>query len=603
MKCPSCDNENPSEASNCGSCDAALGPNASAQPETNTRFVCVLYCDIADYVNLVWRDERIRKLLRKYSERFLSDLREKREIYSARLEGTQMVAAFSNATAALQYARAFQAVAEGIPHPNLALAVKLRMGLHSGDEDTGTGMLSIASGPVGIIARDIKEAATGGEILVSSAILENIGSTTREIFFDKPQPLMIGERNFTVYLVTQRPAEPTRWQRFKRWISEIWESLTGLERWLALPMALLVGLTANFLYARGTEIEARATATTRQVEMLVLAGSKEGTLLKSDLIKVISNRFARTPPRVSPPPASRHLLPPPPPLSPRPLTVCDVVSPPKDDAMGSCANDLEACKAKASEGNPDAEAELGSIYLLGFGRVTKDEGQARKYATFAASHGNPVGEYTLGEIELKGSEKNLADAFKHFSQAQDRYPPAKDELGYMYFNGTGTGKDQKAAVELYRQAADQKDAIGESSLAYAYLHGSGGLPVDCGKAYSYSVQAAGQGNAQALDTLGYLYQTGHCAAVAAKNTSLALRCYQQGGELGFTTSQWHAGQILEFRAAEEKDSRQSEADLQQALTWYKRAESNGFARAQAAVERVNRKLAALAAPPSPVAND
>jgi TPR repeat protein/class 3 adenylate cyclase len=597
VKCPNCDNENPSEASNCGSCDAALGPDASAQPEKNTGFVCVLYCDIANYVDLVWRDEHVRRLLRKYSEMFLSDLREREEVYNARIEGAQMVAAFSNATAALHYARSFQAAAEGIPHPSRSLAVKLRMGLHSGDEDAGTGMLSIASGPVGIIALDIKEAATGGEILASSAIFENVGGTTRQFFFDKPQPLMIGERNFTVYLVTQLPAEPTLWQRFKDWISKKWESLTAWERVLALPMALLVGLAANFLYARGPEIVARAAVMTSRVEILMLAGGKEAALLKRDAVTGIGNWFARTPPRLPPPPS--HPPPPAPPL--RPTTVCDVVSPPKDNALRACANDLESCKAKAGEGDPDAEAELGSIYLLGFGSVAKDEEQARKYATFAASHDNPVGEYTLGEIELKGSERDLADAFKRFSQAQDRYLPAKDELGYMYFNGIGTRADQKAAVKLYQEAANKKDAIGESSLAYAYLHGFGGLPVDCGNAYTYSVQAAGQGNAQALDTLGYLYEAGHCAAVAAENPSPALHCYQQAGELGFTTSQWHAGQILEHRAAEEKDPRPAEEDLQQALTWYKKAQSNGFARAQAAVERVSRKLAALPAPPLPVA--
>jgi TPR repeat protein len=524
---------------------------------------------------------------------FLSDLRERREIYNARLETAQMVAAFSNATAALHYARSFQAAAEGIPHPNLSFAVKLRMGLHSGEEDAGTGMLSIASGPVGTIAQDIKEAANGGEILASSAILENIGSTTREFFFDKAKPVMIGKRNFTVYLVAHRPAEPTLWQRFKDWISRKWESLTAWERVLALPMALLVGLAANFLYARGPEIGARAAAMTSRVEILTLEGGKEAALLKRDAVTRIGYWFARTPPDPSPPPG--HSPPPP------PTTVCDA-SPPKDDyALRACAKDLESCKAKAGEGDPDAEAELGSIYLLGFGSVAKDEGQARTYATFAASHRNAVGEYTLGEIELKGSEKDLADAFKRFSQAQDRYPPAKDELGYMYFNGIGTERDQKAAVELYQQAADEKDAMGENSLAYAYLHGFGGLPVDCQKAYTYSVQAAGQGNAQALDTLGYLYETGHCAAVAAKNPSLALYCYQQAGELGFTMSQWHAGQILELRAPEEKDPPQAEADLKQALTWYKKAQGNGFARAQAAVERVSSKLAALSAPPLPVA--
>jgi TPR repeat protein len=528
---------------------------------------------------------------------FLSDLRERTEVYNARLEAAQMVAAFSNATAALHYARSFQAAAEEIPHPNPALEVKLRMGLHSGDEDAGTGMLSIASGPVGIIAHDIKEAATGGEILASSAILANIGSTTRKFFFDKPQPLMIGEHNVTIYLVTQRPAEPT----FKDWISEIWESLTAWERSLALLLALLISLTANFLYARGPEIAARAAATTRQVEMWLLAGEKEAAVLKSNIATLIGIWFAPTPPHLPPPAQLSHQ-----PLSPqppsRPLTVCDVVSPPKDDdALRVCAKDLEGCKGKAGEGDPDAEAELGSIYLLGFGGIAKDEAQARRYATFAASHSNAVGEYTLGEIELKGSEEDLVDAFNHFTQAQDHYPPAEDELGYMYFNGIGTAKNQKAAVALYQKAADQKDSIGESSLAYAYLHGFGGLPVDCGQAYTYSVQAAGQGNAQALDTLGYLFETGHCEGKVGRNLSLALYCYQQAGERGFTTSQWHAGQILEFRAAQEP--RQAETDLQQALTWYKKAQSNGFARAQIAVERVTSKLATLAAPPAPVANE
>ena len=531
-------------------------PEAVAPLERKKRFVCVLYCDIDNYTNLVadyQHGDDIQQALKKCAELFVSNFRGKEGVYYAVAQGMEMVAVFSNATAALRYARAFQVDAEKTPSPNLASPVKLRMGLHSGDEDAETGFLSIAGGPIGAIANHIKDAATGGEILVSSALAENISATlNREFLFDQPRKETIGGRSVTAYLVADR-RDPTLWRSFNDWICKIWESLTKWERSLALLMALLISLTADFLYGRWPEIEARAAATTSQVEILTLAGGKEAALLKREAVIRIGNWFARTPPDPPPPPGhSPPQAPPPPPF--RPPTVCDVVSPPKDDALRACANDLESCKAKAAEGEPDAEAELGTIYLLGFGSVTKDERQSRTYATFAASHRNPVGEYTLGEIELKGSEKNLADALNHFSEAKD-YPPAKDELGYMYFNGIGTGKDEREAVKLYQEAAGKSDAMGENSLAYAYLHGFGGLPVDCGKAYTYSVQAAGQGNAQALDTLGYLYETGHCAAVAAKNPSLALYCYQQAGELGFTMSQWHAGQILELRAPEEKDRR------------------------------------------------
>lgn len=76
----------------------------------------------------------------------------------------------------------------------------------------------------------------------------------------------------------------------------------------------------------------------------------------------------------------------------------------------------------------------------------------------------------------------LKDAIHHGSTA------SMTQLGEYYLSGTIVDKDEKKAVELWRQAAEKGDAAGMSFLAYAYAQGLAGTK-DESRALAWSKKA------------------------------------------------------------------------------------------------------------------
>ena len=123
------------------------------------------------------------------------------------------------------------------------------------------------------------------------------------------------------------------------------------------------------------------------------------------------------------------------------------------------AESLKALRARAEQGDADAQDNLGMHYDQGW-ELPKDEAEAVRWYRKAADQGN-------------------ADAQEH--------------LGTHYEDGRGVPKDGSEAVRWYRKAAEQGNADAQGDLAAMYADGEG-VPRDLVEAYMWYTLAKDQGD-------------------------------------------------------------------------------------------------------------
>ena len=119
-------------------------------------------------------------------------------------------------------------------------------------------------------------------------------------------------------------------------------------------------------------------------------------------------------------------------------------------------------KAKADQGDAQAQYNLGVMYMIGIG-VVKDEVEAVEWFRKAADQGDALAQYNLG---------------------------------LMYDNGNGVVKDEVEAVKWYRKAADQGDADAQFNLGKMYAAGRG-VVKDEVEAYKWFLLGGAQGDGDA----------------------------------------------------------------------------------------------------------
>ncbi len=146
-------------------------------------------------------------------------------------------------------------------------------------------------------------------------------------------------------------------------------------------------------------------------------------------------------------------------------------------ATEKCQKALADIRAAADKGNVKAEFSLGSLLLLGQGKLPKDPEQG------------------LSLIH-KAADQGLVEAQR--------------QLGLVYSNGfiAGIPQDQAQSIAWYRKAAAQGDAASEDILALDYSMGMNGLAKDPDKALSLYQSAASQGDMMAQTFLAQMYERG-----------------------------------------------------------------------------------------------
>lgn len=164
------------------------------------------------------------------------------------------------------------------------------------------------------------------------------------------------------------------------------------------------------------------------------------------------------------------------------------------------AEAIKWLRLSADQGNPAAQTNLGVIYADGRG-VTQDFKEAIKWYQAAAAQGYAVAQYNLGYSYEKGEGvEDPREAVRWYQMAAEQGDAsAQYSLGTMYETGRGVRQDFKAALELYRRAADsvaEAAAAARNSLGAMFERGHGVAP-DRVQAHAWYNLAAALGNEDA----------------------------------------------------------------------------------------------------------
>ena len=136
---------------------------------------------------------------------------------------------------------------------------------------------------------------------------------------------------------------------------------------------------------------------------------------------------------------------------------------------------IEYYEMAATQGDPDAQNNLGQMYHEGIG-VKKSLGKAEKWYLKAAKLEHVVAAYNLGLLyKEKGTSsqyhKKAMDWFRKAAEQKD--PDAQFELGFIYERGLGIKQNYKEAHNWYEMAANQGNVDAMRQLAELYKHGYG----------------------------------------------------------------------------------------------------------------------------------
>ena len=114
------------------------------------------------------------------------------------------------------------------------------------------------------------------------------------------------------------------------------------------------------------------------------------------------------------------------------------------------AEALRILRPLADQGDTKAQADMGYMYLNGFG-VEKNGGQAVRWFFRSADNGNPKAQAMLSHLYFGGDagvSRDLALSAKWDRRAADQgYAEAEYDLGALYENGFGVSQDYVEAMK------------------------------------------------------------------------------------------------------------------------------------------------------------
>ena len=120
---------------------------------------------------------------------------------------------------------------------------------------------------------------------------------------------------------------------------------------------------------------------------------------------------------------------------------------------------LSDLKAKAEQGDTEAQYNLGYRYYNGVDGVSKDYSQAVYWYTKVAKQGYAQAQNELGTCYYNGGygvSKDYSKAMYWFSKAAEQGDSiAQHNLGVCYYNGRGIAKDKDMAKYWFEKSAAQ----------------------------------------------------------------------------------------------------------------------------------------------------
>ena len=196
----------------------------------------------------------------------------------------------------------------------------------------------------------------------------------------------------------------------------------------------------------------------------------------------------------------------------------------------SVASELDSIKAKAEQGNADAQVILGFMYANGEG-VPQNDIEAARWYRMAAEQGNADAQVILGFMYANGEgvPQNDIEAARWFRMAAEQgYAKAQVNLGFMHFNGSGVPQDVVEAARLFRLAAEQGNADAQLRLGLMYALGKG-VPKDDVQAYAWvNIGAAQIGDEESGEFLEAIAE-GMTASAITKAQNLSREYWEAYG--------------------------------------------------------------------------
>jgi len=236
----------------------------------------------------------------------------------------------------------------------------------------------------------------------------------------------------------------------------------------------------------------------------------------------------------------------------------DRARPPEVPGMRFAAIDaeaaIEACKSAVAS-NPRVVR-----YLFNLGRALM--AQANKY--------NPVSQAAERTEAFRRARLALEDA------EQRGYVAALHNLGVIYDSGLGVVKDEEAANELFKRAANQGFPISMYALAQRYATGDkGAILRDDGQAYEWFAKASDSGLIDATVAVGEYLWRGSGVPNGA-NPQRAVEVLQRAAEAGSNQAKTLLGRHYQSgKPIYSDDSKSVRPDPGLSLLWMGRAaESN-----------------------------
>jgi TPR repeat protein len=181
----------------------------------------------------------------------------------------------------------------------------------------------------------------------------------------------------------------------------------------------------------------------------------------------------------------------------------------------------------------------------------------------------------------RGVAKNEIEAVQWYRKAAEQgNAVGQANLGYMYETGRGVIKDDAQAVQWYRRAADQGNARAQTNLGVMYENGRG-VSKDDAQAVQWYRKAAEQGNAFAQNNLGYMYLNGHGGL--PQDDKQAVEWFRKAADQGNARAQNGLGYMYEYGRGD------LPKDDNQAALWYRKAAEQGHKAAQGNLDRMYRE--------------
>lgn len=174
-----------------------------------------------------------------------------------------------------------------------------------------------------------------------------------------------------------------------------------------------------------------------------------------------------------------------------------------DNNLSDIAKKIET---QAFQGIPEAQHDMGALYVAGHGQVKQDLERAIFWFTEASQNGIANAKYNLGVLNHQGmgTQQNIDRAMALYKDAADiGHPEAQYNLGIANIEGIGVSYNPSQAAYYFEKAAQQGVIEAAYNLGLIYENGLLGQPQP-EEALTWYKKAADAGSPEAQSALEQL---------------------------------------------------------------------------------------------------